>query len=951
MSTYADRYFFSLFPVHVILFILFFFLAFSALCTFPADAGAGIIRVPDDYPSINAAIAAAKEKDTIRVATGEYQERVGMRPGITLEGGWNRSFTERDTVQYVSLISGSGMGGFAVRAADNAVIDGFAITGGKAPMIAPNAAIGPGIYCDSITFTVKNSFITGNNAAGIYSRTCNLTVLSNTIAANGQAGIFFEKNSSVIIKGNWISYNQTAGVNAGGGELSKADISNNFFHNNQWAGINVSWATGEVRNNVVYENGKAGIRCGAIPMLIANNTITANKMAGISVREAAGDSTDAAIVTQAPLIDSPVIQNNIIARNGRAGILSTGTGYSYNLLFENNQTVAFHPDFLWYIRLQFGGYGDALSLEKDKNILADPLFVNPAEHDYHLRPGSPAIDAGDPDVQFHDRNFGPSLGATTNDIGAFGGPFTITEPRQPNFAPEAKITLQDDKALYVGDKIDLSGKPSSDPNGDEISYHWSLLTKPAGSRATLSGENKEQCTLRGDKKGIYLVRLAVVDRWGMQDFSQPMTVVVEEDRPPTAKISKPMGPVNLGETVKLSAYDKKKQNGNELTFAWQLIRRPEGSQAALADPGTARPFFIPDTPGCYSVRLTVDNGRKQSEPHTLHICSRQSRIPGQRIVPDEYPTIQSALDAAEPRDTILVRGGTYKEKIIIDKAVDLIGQDWPVIDGGGEENNDATVFICYLDNTASGKMQGFVVTGGGAGIYGHGIQILNSSPEIFNNRIRSNKHVGIGIHGHKRFTEKTRIHENVIADNMIGVSHGLGTYGHVYKNKIYNNKVTGIGVRGLAKPRLTNNTIYNNYVGIGIREEAYPQIEENDISGNTIGIAINPGAAEAVYAEQGAIQITRNNIHENQQSGIFIASLNKSEIDLQVNRITGNATESQENYRTGGAVIGFPYEASFAVLTEQNTIQRNNGQNIQYFKLESGLSDEAGSSDSRRPRM
>src|SRR5205085_11330617 len=34
------------------------------------------------------------------------------------------------------------------------------------------------------------------------------------------------------------------------------------------------------------------------------------------------------------------------------------------------------------------------------NITADPLFVNPAAHDYHLQFGSPAIDTGDPASPF-----------------------------------------------------------------------------------------------------------------------------------------------------------------------------------------------------------------------------------------------------------------------------------------------------------------------------------------------------------------------------------------------------------------------------------------------------------------------------------------------------------------------------------------------------------------------
>ncbi|WP_446009654.1 right-handed parallel beta-helix repeat-containing protein [Candidatus Electrothrix sp.] len=913
--------------------------------SFPALATAKIILVPNDYPSINTAIQAAQENDTIRVAAGKYFERITLRPGIILKGSWDSTFTKRDLAASPSILGGSTMGGFSVMGANNTVIDGFVITGGKPPMIAPDALIGPGIYASGITITIKNNIIMANYAAGIYLRTCNATVVSNIIVENGQAGIFLEKNTSATLQGNKISKNFTAGISVGGTELSKITVVNNVLDKNKRAGINAAWATGVIRNNLIYENGHAGIRAVVTPLLIANNTVTNNQLAGISIGDPTVDGTTTDIQT-------PEIKNNIITHNGEAGIYSNGSGYSYNLLFANNKVNGFHPDFLWYTRLQFAGFEDDVSLEKSKNILADPLFVDPAQHDYHLRPGSPAIDSGDPDVTFNDKNFGPSLGADTNDLGAYGGPFTVAEERPANLAPIADIETEikpPAQHVYAGDKITLHGEISKDPNGDELSYEWRLLAKPMGSNAALSATTKAKTKLTCDKGGPYRVSLTVTDRWGLRSSPKTMTLRVDSDKPPTAKISKQNNPINVGETVKLSAYKKKKYNGNELNFSWKFLKKPAASRTTLDNAYIAKPTFVLDKPGCYTVQLQVNNGKKDSEPDTTHICSKQTRYLGQRIVPDEYPTIQSALDAAEVNDQIIVNSGVYKEKIIIDKVVDLIGVGWPVIDGGGGDNDDATVFICYLDNMSAGKMQGFVVTGGGAGIFGHGVQILNSSPEIFNNRIRGNKHVGIGIHGHKRFTEKARIHDNFIYDNAIGVSHGLGTYGQIYNNTIYNNKVTGIGVRGLSKPTLRGNTIYNNYVGIGVREEAYPQVEENEIRDNVVGIAINPGTADAVYAEEESrIRIKNNTVYNNQQCGIFISSLHRNGVLTQGNIIENNATDTSKE-RSGGAVVGYPHESLDDIFLNNNEIRENNGKAIQRFKPLASSYGQVGNSDNRRP--
>jgi hypothetical protein len=90
-------------------------------------------------------------------------------------------------------------------------------------------------------------------------------------------------------------------------------------------------------------------------------------------------------------------------------------------------------------------------------------------------------------------------------------------------------------------------------------------------------------------------------------------------------------------------------------------------------------------------------------------------------VPDDYPTIQAAINAAQPADIIQVRPGTYNENLEIDRAITLTAETFDQINPA----NNATVInggtaaatITILPNlTQMPVIRGFVIQGGNNGI-------------------------------------------------------------------------------------------------------------------------------------------------------------------------------------------------------------------------------------------
>jgi nitrous oxidase accessory protein len=286
--------------------------------------------------------------------------------------------------------------------------------------------------------------------------------------------------------------------------------------------------------------------------------------------------------------------------------------------------------------------------------------------------------------------------------------------------------------------------------------------------------------------------------------------------------------------------------------------------------------------------------------------------------------LREAIAQAEAGDRIIVRGGTYLQgNLVIDKPLELVGEGWPVLDGGGEVEiltilaDDVTVrgfvfrnsgvshvedlaalktsevencriednrfydnfFAIYLGETAHCRVTGNEVLGQAQSevFSGNAIHLWNCYDIRVEENVVSGHRDGIYL----EFVRDSVVEGNVSEDNLRYGLHFMFSNENAFRTNTFRRNGAGVAVMYSKQIEMFDNLFEDNWgasaYGLLLKEIDDSIISGNTFDRNTVGVYIdgsnrtdidrndfvNNGYAMRVLSSSMAVRIMHNNFMGN----------------------------------------------------------------------------------------
>ena len=475
-------------------------------------------RVPEDLPTIQSAIDAADNGDTVLVFPGTWEETLRIRrkwitllsadgpdSTVILPPEWEQGIYCEDAGGIVEIR------GFTVR---GAVYDG---TGAGMSLVRTDAHIAQCIVEDCQTWGYQHEG--GGMALGTGRVHIEGCIVRNNISTHYGGGIYSEWGGVAIITGSLIVDNLTYVVGGGiyaahrvegntvsrnsvrGGsitDISDLDAGSDLDKYTSYFGggiaVSDSVIGNDVRDNLCYCYVSLGGEGGGIAFgdVIEGNLVVGNEGDGIGagswyssthikrniVAFSEGSGLD---VQNSRLVE---VAGNVLYRNRGSGffqVSSIETDATNNAMIENGIYGIESYTYGGIERIQYNSlHGnvvrDAHGFEPDSTqVWGDPLFFDPGTFDFRLLPDSPLIDAGDPDRLDPD--------GTRSDIGL--APYDQSLDTQLYLSPDREQAKPGERILLRVMLTNRSGGPRAYEIEDAIRAPSGDVSRPHRIRVVL----------------------------------------------------------------------------------------------------------------------------------------------------------------------------------------------------------------------------------------------------------------------------------------------------------------------------------------------------------------------------------------------------------------------------------------------------------------------------------
>jgi parallel beta-helix repeat protein len=263
------------------------------------------------------------------------------------------------------------------------------------------------------------------------------------------------------------------------------------------------------------------------------------------------------------------------------------------------------------------------------------------------------------------------------------------------------------------------------------------------------------------------------------------------------------------------------------------------------------------------------------------------------VVPDDYSSIQEAINNAIDGDAIFVKAGTYYEHVVVNKTVSLVGED---------------VSTTFIDGNETGRV---------IDILGDGVNVTGFTVQRGGGTILPDLDAGICLNGTRGCTISG---SNIVDNGCFGI--------HLFnseQNTVSGNNLTRNALFAIELSTSSNNIIsfniatFNPQTGIGMHASSHNNtVFGNTVTNSTYGISSNNAQNST---------ISSNNLAKNSEIGIWMQA-GAANNTMIANNITdcryGIKIEEQANNNTVSGNILVGGQSGIKVLNARYTDICNN---------------------------